>query len=281
MHGEDEQVHDAGTAAARPVFDLTVASPARVWNYWLGGNDHFAADRETSEKVLSAMPSMLQIARATRRFLVDAVTLLTNEYGIRQFIDIGSGLPTADNTHEVAQRLAPDCRVVYVDYDPSVRRHAQALLTSTKEGKTDFIQADLRDTEKILREAARTLDFSKPVAILLITILHFIPDDDRPHEIVKRLLDAVPPGSYLVILHAPSDIRAAEVAEMSRRYNANAAVPITPRPRAEVASFFDGLEMIGPGLVNLTDWWPDATADAGLAGYVGIGRKPAVPGKPR
>jgi SAM-dependent methyltransferase len=277
MHGEDEYEGDAGAAAARPVFDLTVASPARVWNYWLGGNDHFAADRETSDKVLSAMPSLLQIARATRRFLVDAVSQLTNECGIRQFIDIGSGLPTADNTHEVAQRLAPDSRVVYVDYDPSVRKHAQALLTSTSEGKTDFIQADLRDTEKILEEAARTLDFGKPVAILLITILHFIPDDDGPHEIVRRLVNAVPPGSYLVILHAPSDIRATEVAEMSRSYNASAAAPITPRPRAEVARFFDGLEMSGPGLVNLTEWWPDQAAEAGLAGYVGIGRKPAVP----
>ena len=275
MHGINEQEErGGGTSRALPAFDTTVASPARVWNYWLGGKDHFAADREASEKVLAAMPSLLQIARATRRFLVDAVTLLAEDYGVRQFLDIGTGLPTADNTHEVAQRIARDSRIVYVDYDPSVHRHAQALLTSTADGKTDYIQADLRDTETILAEAARTLDFTKPVAIFLITILHFIPDADEPREIVRRLLDAVPAGSFLVILHAPSDIRGDEVAEMARRYNATAAAPINPRSRAEVARFFDGLEMIGPGLVNLTGWWDEEEPDTGLAGYVGIGRKP-------
>jgi O-methyltransferase involved in polyketide biosynthesis len=274
MHGETELDRDGEDSVALPAFDVTVASPARIWNYWLGGKDHFAVDREASEKVLAAMPSLLQISRATRRFLVDAVRLLTEEYGVRQFLDIGTGLPTADNTHEVAQRLAPESRIVYVDYDPSVLRHAQALLTSTPEGRTDYVQADLRDTETILAAAARTLDFTKPIAILLITVLHFIPDADRPYEVVARLLDAVPSGSYLVVLHAPSDIRGGEVAEMARRYNASAAAPITPRPRAEVARFFDGLEMIGPGLVNLTDWWDAEEPDMGLAGYVGIGRKP-------
>jgi S-adenosyl methyltransferase len=233
-----------------PAFDVTVASPARVWNYWLGGKDHFAADREASEQVLAAMPSLPQIARATRAFLADATRLLAAEYGVRQFLDIGAGLPTADNTHEVVQRIAPESRIVYADYDPVVLGHAEAL-------------------------AAGTLDFSQPVAILLITVLHFIPDADRPHEIVARLMEAVAPGSYLAVLHAPSDIRAGEVAEMARRYNATAAAPITPRSREQVARFFDGLDMIGPGLVNLTQWpgWDDA--DSGLAGYVGIGRKPA------
>jgi O-methyltransferase involved in polyketide biosynthesis len=279
MYGANEQDRrggavNAGPSRALPPFDTTVASPARIWNYWLGGNDHFASDREASDKVLAAMPSLPQIARATRRFLGDAVSLLATDYGVRQFLDIGTGLPTADNTHEVAQRVAPECRIVYVDYDPSVLRHAQALLTSTPEGATRYIQADLRDTETILTQAARTLDFTKPVAIFLITILHFIPDDDEPREIVRRLLDAVPPGSFLVILHAPNDIRGDEVAEMARRYNANAAARINPRPRAEVARFFDGLEMIGPGLVNLTEWWDSKEPDTGLAGYVGIGRKP-------
>jgi O-methyltransferase involved in polyketide biosynthesis len=273
MHGPEEREDvDGGPGRELPEFDTTVASTARVWNYWLGGKDHFASDREASEKVLAAMPSLLQIALAARRFLVDAVTLLTDSYGVRQFLDIGTGLPTADNTHEVAQRIAPDSRIVYVDYDPSVQRHAQALLTSTPEGRTDFILADLRDPETILAAAARTLDFGKPVAIFLITTLHFIPDADRPHEIVRRLLDAVPPGSFLVILHAPTDVLAQEVAESTRRYSA--AGSYHPRPRAEVARFFDGLEMIGPGLVNLTEWWPAEEPDAGLAGYVGIGRKP-------
>jgi trans-aconitate methyltransferase len=278
MHGEMKDDRDAGPAAALAAFDTTAASPARIWNYWLGGKDHFAADRAASEQVLSAMPSLRQIAQATRRFLKDAVTLLERDHGVRQFLDIGTGLPTADNTHEVAQRLAPESRVVYVDYDPSVLRHAQALLTSTPVGKTDYIQADLRDTETILAEAARTLDFGQPVAILLITTLHFIPDADRPHEIVRRLLEAVPPGSYLAVLHAPSDIRGEEVAEMARRYNASSPAPITPRPRAEVARFFDGLDMTGPGLVNLTEWWDAEEPDAGLAGYVGIARKPPAHG---
>lgn len=260
---------------ALPTFDITVASPARIWNYWLGGKDHFAVDREASEQVLAAMPSLLRIARATRAFLADATRLLATDYGVRQFLDIGAGLPTADNTHEVAQRIAPESRIVYVDYDPAVLRHAQALLTSTPEGRTGFIQADLRDTKTILTEAARTLDFSQPVAILLITVLHFIPDADRPHDIVARLMDAAAPGSYLAVLHAPSDIRGEEVAEMASRYNATAAAPITPRPREQVARFFDGLEMIGPGLVNLTQWPGWENADSGLAGYVGIGRKPA------
>lgn len=272
MHGASEQEKQGETGRELPAFDTTVASQARVWNYWLGGKDHFASDREASEKVLAAMPSLLQIARATRRFLVDAVSLLTGEYGVRQFLDIGTGLPTADNTHEVAQRIAPDSRIVYVDYDPSVLRHAQALLSSTPEGKTDFIQADLREPEAILAAAARTLDFTKPVAIFLITVLHFIPDEDGPHEIVKRLLDAVPAGSFLVVLHAPTDIRGEEVAESRRRYSA--AGSFHPRPRAEVARFFEGLQMIGPGLVNLTDWWQSEEPDPGLAGYVGIGRKP-------
>jgi O-methyltransferase involved in polyketide biosynthesis len=265
----------SGGPHALPAFDVTVASPARVWNYWLGGKDHFAADREASEQVLAAMPSLPQIARAIRAFLADAIRLLAAEYGVRQFLDIGAGLPTADNTHDVAQRIAPESRIVYADYDPAVLRHAEALLTSTPEGMTGFIQADLRDTGTILAEAASILDFSQPVAILLITVLHFIPDADRPHEIVARLLDAVAPGSHLTVLHAPSDIRAGEVAEMARRYNATAAAPITPRSREQVARFFDGLDMIGPGLVNLTQWpgWDDA--DSGLAGYAGIGRKPA------
>jgi trans-aconitate methyltransferase len=259
-----------------PDFDTTVASPARVWNYWLGGKDHFAADREASEKVVAAYPSLPKIARATRRFLVDAVTLLTDTYGVRQFLDIGTGLPIADNTHEVAQRSAPDSRIVYVDFDPSVLRHAQALLTSAPVGRTDYVQADLRDPEAILSEAARTLDFSKPVAVLMVAVLHFIPDADGPHQIVKRLLDAVPPGSYLVVQHAPSDIRADEMAESSRHYNAAASAAISARTRDEVAQFFYGLEMIGPGLVDLSQWLAPEAPDSVVTSYVGIGRKPGV-----
>jgi O-methyltransferase involved in polyketide biosynthesis len=274
MHSEIEDNGDARSGAGLPGFDTTVASPARIWNYWLGGKDNYAADRAASETVLAAMPSLLQIAKATRRFLVDAVTLLARDYGVRQFLDVGTGLPAADNTHEVAQRVAPESRIVYVDYDPVVLAHARALLVSNDAGATTYVDADLRDTETILAAAARTLDLREPVAILLITVLHFIPDADQPQQIVKRLLDSVPPGSFLVILHAPSDVRRDEVAEMARRYNATASAPIHPRPQDEVARFFDGLEMIGPGLVNLSDWWDSTTPDAGLAGYVGIARKP-------
>jgi len=219
MHAHDDPGERAPSREF-PSFATNVPSHARVWNYWLGGRDHFAVDRAASRTILGAMPSLQQIARASRRFLADAVTLLAREYGVRQFLDIGTGLPTADNTHEVAQRIAPESRIVYVDYDLSVLRHAQALLTSTPEGRTDFILADLRDPETILAEAARTLDFTRPVAIFLIAVLHFITDGDDPHEIVARLLKAVPPGSFLVVLHAPSDIRAEEVAESRRRYNA-------------------------------------------------------------
>src|SRR5246500_5815967 len=162
-----------------------------MWNYWLGGKDNFAADRELADRVLEAMPSMPLIARAARLFLIDAVHQLATAHGIRQFLDVGTGLPTADNTHDVAQRAAPESRIVYVDYDPVVLTHAQALLTSSPEGVTDYIQADLRDTDTILKGATRTLDLTRPVAILLIAVAHFIPDADDPYAIVTRLMDAV------------------------------------------------------------------------------------------
>src|SRR5579871_3317489 len=159
-------------------FDTSVPNPARMWNYWVGGKDNFAADREAAEQAMAAVPQLPVIARMVRRFLINAVHELTAEHGIRQFLDIGTGLPTADNTHDVAQRAAPESRIVYIDYDPVVLTHAKALLTSSPEGVTDYIQADLRDTDKILNGAARILDFTRPVAILLIAVLHFIPDAD-------------------------------------------------------------------------------------------------------
>jgi len=261
-----------------PSFDPTVPNPARMWNYWLGGKDNFAPDREAAERVLQVMPSMPLIARAARLFLIDAVHQLAAGYGIRQFLDIGTGLPTADNTHDVAQRAAPESRIVYVDHDPVVLSHAQALLTSSPGGKTDYIQADLRDTDTIFAGATRTLDFSRPVAVLLIAVLHFIPDPDDPYRIVARLMDAVPSGSYLVMAHAASDIAPEASAEMARLYNAMSSVPITPRNREQVARFFDGLAMTPPGLVPISQWWGLAgqieTTVGGLVGYCGIGRKP-------
>jgi O-methyltransferase involved in polyketide biosynthesis len=270
--------HEA--AAARPgavTFDTSVPSPARVWNYWIGGKDNFAADRAAAEAVTVANPVQPTIARTARRFLVNVVQLLTEQYGVRQFLDIGSGLPTADNTHEVAQRVAPDSRVVYVDNDPVVLAHARALLTSTPEGKTDFILADLRDPETIRTQAARTLDFSQPIAIVLIGVLHFVDEDADPYAIVARLIDAVAVGSYLVIGHAASDVRSPGVQRGYQAYNERSPVKITPRSRPQIDRLLAGLEPVGPGVVTLGQWFEAGQLGgdgADLVGYTGIMRKP-------
>jgi hypothetical protein len=256
-------------------FDPTVPSPARMWNYWVGGKDHFAADRAAGDMVIEAMPLLPEIARSVRAFLGCVVKSLAGDYGVRQFLDLGTGLPTANNTHEVAQRMAADSRIVYADYDPSVLAHARALLNSSPEGRTDYIQADIRDPDAILDAAARTLDFSKPVAILLIAVLHFIGDDDDPYGIVKKLLDAVPAGSFLVIVHAPSDLHPEEMAEQVRRYNASGAEQMRPRSREEILRFFDGLELLDPGVTTLSAWLPSGPASlAGDKAVAGIARKP-------
>jgi hypothetical protein len=264
-------------------FDTSKANPARVWDYWLGGKDNFAADRDAARKVIEIMPSMPLIARSARRFLAWAVRDLTAERGIRQFLDLGTGLPTADNTHEVAQHADPQARVVYVDNDPMVLTHARALLTGTP-GHTDYIHADLRDTGTILKQAAGTLDFSQPVAVMLIAVMHFIPDADDPYAIVGTLMDAVPSGSYLVLAHGASDILPTTTAQMSERYNELSAVSLYLRRREEIARFFDGLELVGPGLVPLSRWAPGAARPRGddgagaggvsLSGYCGVALKP-------
>ena len=225
--------------------DVTVPHSARIWNYWLGGKDNFAVDREAGDQYVQFFPGIVDIARADRAFLGRAVRYLVGEAGIRQLLDVGTGLPTADNTHDVAQRAAPESKIVYVDYASVVLTHAQALLTSSPEGQTDYVQADLRDTDTILKAAARTLDLTRPVAVLLIAVLHFIPDADDPYAVVARLMDAVPSGSYLVIAHAAADIAPEASAEMARRYNQMApatfpsshscplATAILPRPLAK------------------------------------------------
>ena len=257
--------------------DPTVPNPARIWNYWVGGKDHFEADRALAEQFGQVVPKMPLIARLARQFLADTVSKLAAD-GIRQFLDIGTGLPTADNTHEVAQRLAPDSRIVYVDNDPVVLAHARALLTSSPEGKTAYLDADLRDPAKILARAAEVLDFSQPVAVLLIAVLHFVQDSDDPYRVVKTLMDAVPPGSYLAILHGASDAGAADMPEAERRYNEQASARFNARDREQVSRFFDGLELTGPGLVNLTRWSPGQAGDGGaaadVAAYAGLARKP-------
>ncbi len=257
-----------------PGLDTSVAHIARVYNYWLGGKDNFAADRALAEQFIAADPAVIAGVRSNRAFLTRAVHYLATDAGIRQFLDIGTGIPTAGNTHEVAQRAAPDSRVVYVDNDPMVLLHARALLTSDPAGATDFIDADLRDTATILARAARMLDFTRPVAVLLVGILHCIPDKDDPRGIVARLMDAAAPGSYLVISHPAADIHADAMAEGAALMNRSLAGQITFRGRAEVARLFDGLELVEPGLVSTTQWRPGPGVDTRpLPGWVGVARK--------
>jgi hypothetical protein len=257
-------------------FDVTVAHPARIYDYWLGGKDNFAADRQAAEEVLTVMPVMARVARANRMFLAAAVHYLASEAGIRQFLDIGTGLPTASNTHEVAQRAAPQSRIVYADNDPIVLSHAQALLISSPEGCCQYIDADARDPGSILSRAAGILDLAEPVAIMMLGLLHFIPGSEDPHALVRHYLDAVPSGSYLAISHASSDIIAGTVAAGTRSYNASASVPITPRSRDEVIRFFAGLDLIPPGVTPLGQWAPGSAVPqpASLPTYTGLARKP-------
>ncbi|MGD0558052.1 MAG: SAM-dependent methyltransferase [Streptosporangiaceae bacterium] len=259
-----------------PGFDAKTPSSARIWNYWIGGKDHFAADRAVGDRVREVVPYVAVVARLTRQFLARAVTLLATEYGIRQFLDIGSGLPTADNTHEVAQRVAPSSRIVYVDNDPQVILHSRSLLRSSPEGAVDYLQADLRDVDTILSGAAQTLDFSQPIAILIFQVLHFIPDAEDPYGIVRRLTDAVPPGSFLVVAHGAADIDPEVSGETSQRYNQLAPLNLTLRSSADVARFFTGFELIGPGLVSGAEWLPDIDPGAKTVsfGHHGIARKP-------
>jgi hypothetical protein len=263
--------------AATNGFDLSVAHPARIWDYWLGGKDNFAVDRAAAEQVREAMPLVLDVARADRAFLASVVRHLAADLGIRQFLDIGTGLPTADNTHEVAQQAAPESRIVYVDNDPIVLAHARALLTSDPKGATAYIDADARDTGRIVTAAARTLDFSQPVAVLLLGILLFIPDADDPWAITAQLMDTVTPGSYLAISHGASDIQAEAAASASSRYNQHSAAAMRLRTRAEFTRFFDGLELAAPGVVPINQWQPGpppaSQQEEALPAYAALARK--------
>jgi S-adenosyl methyltransferase len=254
--------------------DVTVAHPARVYDYWLGGKDNFAADRAAAERVLEAKPEIRDNVRANRRFLARAVRYLSTEGGIQQFLDIGTGIPTANNTHEVAQAVRPEARVVYVDNDPIVLAHARALLTSVA-GPTMFIDSDLREVKTILSRAGETLNFSRPVAVMLIAVLHLIPDEDDPWGIVASFMDAVPSGSYLVLSHPARDVETERSARAAQRYNENVATPMHRRTRAEVARFLDGLDLVEPGLVQMHQWRAgrgDPVAPS--SGYALVGRKP-------
>ena len=260
---------------ARRTIDTSVAHSARVHDYWLGGKDNFAADRAAGDAVMAAYPGIVMSVRANRAFLARAVRFLAAETGIRQFLDIGTGIPAANNTHEVAQSVAPSCRVVYVDYDPVVLLHAQALLTSSPQGAVDYIDADLRDPQAILAQAARILDFSQPVAVMLIAIMHLIVDADDPYRLVSELMAAVPAGSYLALSQVASDIEAEQMAEAAKRYNRMARETQRHRSHAEVERFFDGLELQEPGVVAVPRWRPgsDIEAKARSAMWGGVARK--------
>ncbi|MFC6881725.1 MULTISPECIES: SAM-dependent methyltransferase [Actinomadura] len=237
--------------------DTAVSHPARIWNYWLGGKDNYPVDREIGDATLRVYPEIADLARHQRAFLGRAVRYMANEAGIRQFLDIGTGLPTVDNTHEVAQRAAPEAKVVYVDNDPLVLAHARALLTSSPEGATTYLDADVRDPGRILREAARTLDFSRPVGITMLGIMIFIGDDDEARAIVRELVDAIPSGSHLAMTHTTNAVHGERTDEAIRVWNENGSVPMVVRSPEQIAAFFDGLELVEPGLGPLSRWRPE------------------------
>jgi len=264
------------TSNGEPVpFDTSVAHVARVYNYWLGGKDNFAADRAAGEQAIKAFPNIVLSARANRAFLARAVRFLAQEAGVVQFLDIGTGIPSANNTHEVAQAAVPQSRVVYVDNDPVVLSHARALLASDPAGATDYIEADLRNPRQILERAAQLLDFSQPVAVMLMAILQHLEDADDPYRVVATLLDAVPEGSYLALSHPAKDIDAAAMAKMAESLNQTMAEKVTFRDRAAVARFFDGLDLVEPGLVQASKWRPASEAEAAspAALWAGVARK--------
>jgi len=265
-----------------PLLDISVAHPARIYDCWLGGKDNFAADRRAAEAGIKAFPDTVQSVRANRAFLARTVNYLAAEAGVRQFLDIGTGLPSADSTHEVAQAVAPECRVVYVDNDPIVLLHAHALLTGTTAGTTGYIDADLRDPEKILRDAGSLLDLAQPVAVLLFGILHFIQDDEDPYRIVDVLMGGVPAGSYLAVSHLAADLYPEQISAFARAVNEHSTVAAVLRDRAGVSRFFRRLDLAEPGVVQVSRWRPrtDLESSATAALWGGVGRKTAYPRVP-
>jgi hypothetical protein len=267
-------VHVADGQQGMPKLDTTVPQTARIWNHLLGGKDNFAADRAVGDQIIEAMPQLAQNARLSRAYLARAVRYLAGEAGVRQFLDIGTGLPTADNTHEVAQLVAPESRIVYVDNDPLVLAHARALLTTSPQGATDYIDADLRDTATILREAGRTLDFKQPVALFLMGILGHIEDDAEAKSIIDRIMAELPSGSYLA-MYDGSDTSEANN-EAVRIWNISANPKYHLRSAARIAGLFEGLELVEPGVVPVTRWKPEPGAENApeIDQYCAVGRKP-------
>ncbi|WP_018653889.1 SAM-dependent methyltransferase [Actinomadura flavalba] len=243
--------------------DPTKAHPARRYNYWLGGKDNFRADRESAEQVATGFSTVRLAAVENRKFLRRAVTHLTAEAGVRQFLDIGTGLPSAGNVHEVAQAIAPQSRIVYVDNDPIVLVHARALLTSVPEGATAYLDADVRNPRSIIEhpDLLRTLDMTRPIALMLVATMHFVTNDQDPYGIVTTLREILPSGSHLVMTHATDEHLDAAGRAEAHEANVRSGIPFQTRDRAEFARFFDGLELLPPGIVNVIDWRPDEPAE--------------------
>ncbi|MEV0964334.1 MULTISPECIES: SAM-dependent methyltransferase [unclassified Streptomyces] len=265
----------AASAEIRARIDTSKPHSARFWNYFVGGKDHYEIDREIGEQIKEIFPGLVDVARTSRHFLGRAVRHLAGEQGVRQFLDIGTGLPTADNTHEVAQRVASDARIVYVDNDPLVLTHARALLTSTPEGATAYIDADMYEPDAVLEEAAKSLDLTEPVALVILNTLGHVADYGRARAIVSRLMAGLPSGSFLVV--SDSTATSAGMIAASEAYNASGAIPYHVRAVEEIAGFFEGLDLVDPGIVQVTRWRPDTDGAQGepadVDAYGGVGRK--------
>jgi len=259
-----------------PSIDTTRANAARIWNYWLGGKDNYPVDRLVGSQISAAMPEIVDAARAERGFLVRTVRHLVTDTGIYQFLDIGTGLPTANNTHEVAQASAPQCRIVYVNNDPLILAHARALLTSTPEGATDYVDADPRDPDKILPQAARALDFTQPIALMLLGTVEHVLDNNEAYALANRLMDALPSGSYLALCSLATEVRSEAINKVVHQWNKSVTPTIKARSRQELIRFFDRLELLEPGVVSASQWRPEAAereAPVEVCKFSGVGRK--------
>jgi hypothetical protein len=261
--------------------DMTRPHPARRYDYWLGGKDNFQADRDAAEAIAGVFPHIRTAARENRAFMQRAVGFLAAEAGLRQFLDIGTGLPTANNVHDVAQGIAPESRIVYVDNDPLVLTHARALLTSSEQGATAYIDADVRNPEKILADSAvrETLNWSEPVALLLVAVLHFVEDHEDPYGIVNQLVTALPAGSYLVLSHATFDPLDPDTIAAMNAVNDGIKPTFSPRTMSQVSRFFEGLDLLEPGIVSVSDWRPGPgprPTPAEATGYGAVARTTAA-----
>ncbi|WP_240135201.1 SAM-dependent methyltransferase [Streptomyces sp. MUM 178J] len=258
--------------------DTSRPHPARVYDWFLGGKDNYPVDEALGRQIMGIDNRAKDVAQANRRFMHRVVRWLTAEAGVRQFLDIGTGIPTEPNLHQIAQGIEPKSRIVYADNDPIVLTHAEALLRSAPQGVTDYVQADVRDPDRILEQAAKVLDFTRPIALSLVALLHFVGDEDDPHDLVRRLVDALPPGSHLVVSQLTADFDPLAVQRGVEMYAAG-GVTLAPRAYAEIARLFDGLELVEPGLVQLGEWRPEmgagegGDADEAVSLYGGVGRK--------